>query len=129
MPLKILLVDDEAHIRTLLKRTLMDLEDDFDVELLAAENGQEALDIIKEEEPQLVFLDVMMPKMNGFDVCYVIKHELKMEGATIVMLTAKGQTVDRKHGLEVGADHYVTKPFDPDDLLAMAMEILGLEEA
>ena len=127
MPPKILIVDDEAHIRTLLQRTFMDLEDDFDVELLTAENGEEALIIVEQEKPELVFLDVMMPKMNGYDTCYTIKKKLKLEDITVVLLTAKGQTVDRKYGFDVGADHYVTKPFDPDDLLEMAMDILGLE--
>ena len=69
---KLLIVDDEAHIRMLIEQTLEDLEDDG-VDLLFAENGEEALNLIKEEEPNLVFLDVMMPKMNGMEVCQIVK--------------------------------------------------------
>jgi DNA-binding response OmpR family regulator len=122
---KILIVDDEPHIRLLLGRILEDLEDEG-VELLTANNGGEALRIIKTELPQLVFLDVMMPEMNGIEVCQVVKHELGLENAHIVMLTAKGQELDKQKGREAGADSYVTKPFDPDEMLAKAKEILGL---
>ena len=125
MTQKILIVDDEAHIRRLIERTLMDLED-RDVELLTADNGQDALDMIMEEKPHLVFLDVMMPKMNGFDVCYAVKREHQMTDVYIVMLTAKGQEFDKQRGEEVGANIYTTKPFDPDQLLKMATTVLGL---
>lgn len=126
MSKKILIVDDEPHIRMLIEQTLEDLEDQ-DVELLLATNGQEALDIIREEEPQLVFLDVMMPQMNGFEVCRTVKHDLNLNGIYIVMLTAKGQEFDKQKGQEVGANLYMTKPFDPDDLIDKSIEILGLE--
>ena len=126
MSKKILIVDDEPHIRMLIEQTLEDLEDQ-DVELLLATNGQEALDIIREEEPQLVFLDVMMPQMNGFEVCRTVKHDLNLSGIYIVMLTAKGQEFDKQKGQEVGANLYMTKPFDPDDLIDKSIEILGLE--
>jgi len=124
--LKLLIVDDEPHIRMLLEQTLEDLEDE-DVELLMASNGQEAFDIIQEETPQLVFLDVMMPKMNGFDVCQKVKKELEMDNIHIILLTAKGQDVDKEKGLAVGADEYMTKPFDPDTILEKAMNILGID--
>jgi two-component system, OmpR family, alkaline phosphatase synthesis response regulator PhoP len=117
MDAKVLIVDDEMHIRTLIEQTLEDLEDEG-VELLTAGNGAEALELIKEEKPNLVFLDVMMPKMNGFDVCNAIKHELGLKDVYVVMLTAKGQEFDKQRGAEVGADIYITKPFDPDELLA-----------
>jgi DNA-binding response OmpR family regulator len=122
---KILIVDDEAYIRLLIEQTLEDLEDEG-VELLLAANGEEALALIQEERPQLVFLDVMMPKMNGFDVCHAVKHGLGLTDIHVVMLTAKGQEIDRQRGYEVGADTYMTKPFDPDDLLERAEQILGL---
>ena len=121
---KILIVDDEAHIRLLLEQTLEDLEDEG-VELLIASNGEDALSIIQSERPRLVFLDVMMPRMNGFDVCQAVKHELGWHDVYVVMLTAKGQELDRQRGHDVGADIYVTKPFDPDDLLDMARQVLG----
>ena len=122
---KLLIVDDESHIRMLIEQTLEDLEDEG-VELLFAENGAQALEIIQEEEPNLVFLDVMMPKMNGMEVCHKVKKELDMNHVYIILLTAKGQEVDRQKGLEMGADRYMTKPFDPDEMLSVAEEVLNL---
>ena len=124
MPPKILIVDDEMFIRQLILQSLEDLEDQG-VELLTAENGNVALEIIQEEKPDLVFLDVMMPAMNGFDVCRTIKRDLKLD-IYVIMLTAKGQEVDKQRGEEVGADIYMTKPFDPDDLLHKAQHILRM---
>lgn len=122
---KILIVDDEAHIRMLIEQTLEELEDE-DVEFLTAENGEIALQLIQEEKPQLVFLDVMMPKMNGMDVCKKVKKELGLSNVYIALLTAKGQELDRQRGQEVGADVYMTKPFDPEMILQKAREVLGL---
>ena len=121
---KILIVDDEPFIRQLLELTLEELEDEG-VELLIAANGDEALEFISNEHPCLVFLDVMMPKMNGFEVCHKVKNELGMTDIYIVLLTAKGQEFDKEKGREVGADRYMTKPFNPDEVLAMAREITG----
>lgn len=123
--MKILIVDDEPHLRMLIQQTLEELEDEG-VELLIAANGEEALDTIREQRPQLVFLDVMMPKKNGFDVCHEVKHELGLDGTHIILLTAKGQEFDRRRGEAVGADQYMTKPFDPDALLATARSVLGI---
>ncbi len=126
MEQKILIVDDEAHIRMLIEQTLEELEDDG-VEFLTAENGEIALEIIQREHPQLVFLDVMMPKMNGMDVCKKVKKELGLQNVYIVLLTAKGQELDRQKGQEVGADVYMTKPFDPEVILSKARQVLALE--
>ncbi|MEL4455789.1 response regulator [Lutimonas vermicola] len=123
MEQKLLIVDDESHIRMLIEQTLEDLEDEG-VELLFAENGEQALELIQKEKPNLVFLDVMMPKMNGMEVCYKVKKELKLSDIYIILLTAKGQEVDRQKGLEMGADRYMTKPFDPDEMLSIAEEVL-----
>jgi len=125
MEQKILIVDDEPHIRMLIEQTLEDLEDEG-VEFLTAENGEIALEIIQQELPQLVFLDVMMPKMNGMDVCKKVKKELGLTNVYIALLTAKGQELDRQKGQEVGADVYMTKPFDPEVILRKAREVLGL---
>jgi two-component system alkaline phosphatase synthesis response regulator PhoP len=125
MAAKVLIVDDEMHIRTLIEQTLEDLEDEG-VELLTASNGAEALELIETEHPRLVFLDVMMPKMNGFDVCNAVKNERGLRDIYVVMLTAKGQEVDKLRGADVGADVYMTKPFDPDELLDKARAVLGL---
>ena len=126
MDSKILVVDDEAHITQLIEQTLEDLEDEG-VQLLIATNGEEALEIIEKEKPQLVFLDVMMPKVNGFEVCNTVKNEWKITDIYIIMLTAKGQELDKEKGREVGADMYITKPFDPDALYDKAVEILGVK--
>lgn len=126
MSKKVLIVDDEAHIRLLLEQTLDPLLDEG-VDLLTAENGRVALEIVREERPDLVLLDVMMPVMNGFDVCKTLKADSELRGIFVMMLTAKGQELDRVAGAEVGADLYLTKPFDPDDVLARAARVLGIE--
>ena len=91
-----MIVDDEPHIRMLIEQTLEELEDEG-VEFLTADNGETALEIITTEEPQLVFLDVMMPKMNGMEVCRKVKKELGLNDVFIVLLTAKGK-LDRLKG-------------------------------
>ena len=121
----ILIVDDEAHLRMLIQQTLEELEDEG-VELLTASNGEEALATIESVRPQLVFLDGMMPKLSGFDVCQRAKQTLGLTDVYIVLLTAKGQEFDRQRGQEVGADLYMTKPFDPDALLQKARDVLGM---
>ena len=122
---KILIADDEPHIRILLEQTLEELEDEG-VELIIVSNGADALDNIREEKPELVFLDVMMPKMNGFDVCKTVKSEPETKEIYIIMLTAKGQEFDKQKGEEVGANIYMTKPFNPDEIVEKAREILGI---
>jgi two-component system alkaline phosphatase synthesis response regulator PhoP len=123
MAASVLIVDDEIHIRTLIRQTLEELEDEGH-DIATADNGEDALKLIETERPRLVFLDVMMPKMNGFDVCRAVKHELGLTDVYVVLLTAKGQEIDRQKGEEVGADLYMTKPFDPDELLAHARKVL-----
>ncbi len=124
---KIVIVDDEVHIRSLLEQTLEELEDDYDVEIFSASDGKEGLELIERERPDLVFLDVMMPKMSGYEVCKQVKSNPELKDIKIIFLTAKGQEVDKKQGLELGALKYITKPFDPDDLLEEAKKVLGLE--
>ena len=126
MSKKVLIVDDEAHIRLLLEQTLDEL-DELGVEILTATNGGEALEMIRRERPDLVLLDVMMPIMNGFDVCKTVKADPELAQTFVMILTAKGQELDRVTGQEVGADLYLTKPFDPDDVLEKAAEVLGIE--
>jgi two-component system alkaline phosphatase synthesis response regulator PhoP len=125
---KVLIVDDEPHIRLLLEQTLDPLADEG-VEIITASNGREALELVEEERPQLVLLDVMMPLVNGFDVCRTIKRSDELKDIFVMMLTAKGQEFDRATGAEVGADVYVTKPFDPDEVLDRAAKVLGIELA
>jgi DNA-binding response OmpR family regulator len=121
----VLIVDDEQHIRLLIEQTLEELED-HGVELLTAVDGEQALDVVANQPPDLVFLDVSMPKMDGFEVARTIKADPAMAGTTVIMLTARGQAVDREQGLAAGGDEYLTKPFDPDDLLRRARAALGL---
>lgn len=128
MSKKVLIVDDEPHIRMLLEQTLDDLED-AGVEILTATNGKEALELVESERPDMILLDVMMPLVNGFDVCRAIKARPDLKGIYVMMLTAKGQEFDRATGAEVGADVYVTKPFDPDEVLERAAEVLGIDLA
>ncbi|MGE5403979.1 MAG: response regulator transcription factor [Candidatus Saccharibacteria bacterium] len=120
---KVLIADDEPHIRLLLGRALEPLEDE-DVEILTAENGAVALDLIVQEKPDIAFLDVMMPQMSGYDVCREVKKERKMS-VYVVLLTAKGQEADKKMGMEAGANLYMTKPFNPDQVLSIARKILS----
>jgi two-component system, OmpR family, alkaline phosphatase synthesis response regulator PhoP len=119
----ILIVDDELHIRVLLEQTLEDLEDQG-IALLTASDGEEALAMIHTEQPALVFLDVMMPKLNGFEVCQAVKQTPALQNTYIIMLTAKGQEADFQKGSAMGANLYMTKPFDPDEILRKAMEVL-----
>ena len=121
----VLIADDEQHIRLLIEQTLEELEDEG-VELQTASDGETALDVVRSQRPGLVFLDVMMPKLNGFEVCRAIKSDAALAGTTVVMLTAKGQAYDREEGLASGADRYLTKPFDPDELLDIARVALGI---
>ena len=124
MSRSVLIVDDEQHIRLLIEQALEELADDG-VDLFTAADGEEALEVIEAQRPDLVFLDVMMPRRNGFEVCRTVKQERGLTGTHIVLLTAKGQAYDREQGLAAGADAYLTKPFDPDELLALAREVVG----
>lgn len=124
---RILIVDDERRTLLLMERTLRDLQDDHeDIEILTAANGEEALEIIATDRPALVYLDLMMPRVGGLDVCRAVKGAMGMQDTYIVMLTAMGQQADRQKAQEVGADLYLTKPFDPDTVLAIAKDVLGL---
>jgi DNA-binding response OmpR family regulator len=124
MPKKILIVDDEPYVRTLLKRALEDLEDK-EVELLLACHGQEALDMVNKEQPDLLVLDVMMPHLSGYEVCEQVKA-LNKE-IYVMLLTAKGQAIDKIRGAEAGADEYLTKPFNPDYILEQVATVLGVK--
>jgi two-component system alkaline phosphatase synthesis response regulator PhoP len=105
---RILAVDDDPSIIKLLEIKLKR----SGYEVISAVNGQEGYDRAVEERPDLVLLDIMMPKMDGYEVCALLKQTLGAESPAIVMLSAKGQQSDMKKGFEVGADDYVVKPFD-----------------
>jgi two-component system alkaline phosphatase synthesis response regulator PhoP len=120
---KILIVDNERHIRTLLKQSFYQLARQG-VKILTAENGKEALKMLDMEHPDLIFLDLMMPGINGFDVCRLIKSDASVRNTHIIILTARSQSVDKLMGSIVGADEYMVKPFDPEIVANRARQIL-----
>ncbi len=122
---KILVVDNERHIRTLLKQALRKLAE-AGVVLITAESGVEALRMIDSERPDLIFLDLMMPGLHGFDVCRLIKADPHTRHIYVAILTARGQFVDKQMGSLCGADEYITKPFDPEAVAARSREILRI---
>ena len=123
---KILIIDDEIHIRTLLKQTLEDLEETYGIEILTAANGVDGLAMIRNELPALVFLDIMLPQKNGYEVCKTVTEDPRFKDIKIILLTAKGQEIDRIRGMEAGALKYITKPFDPDEIVALTKNLLNL---
>ncbi len=116
----VLIVDDEPPIVELVRFTL---EDD-QVRVVEAEDGLEALDVALAEQPDLIFLDVQIPHLNGFEVCRRLRLEPRLEKVKIVMLTAAGQAQDLARGRAAGADLYLTKPFSPLRLLTLVQSLL-----
>lgn len=117
---KVLIVDDEEHIVELLDFNLKNAG----YETFIACDGIEALKLAKEEKPNLMLLDLMIPGIDGFDVCKEIKKNKDMKNTSIIMLTAKGEELDKILGLELGADDYITKPFSVRELLARVKAVL-----
>ncbi len=117
---KILIIDDEEHIVELIKFNLLNAG--YDV--FTANDGIEAVKIAKAEKPNLLLLDLMLPGIDGFDVCKEIKRDNEMKKTSIIMLTAKGEELDKILGLELGADDYITKPFSVRELLARVKAVL-----
>ncbi|MGG7077405.1 response regulator [Clostridium sardiniense] len=117
---KILIVDDEEHILELLKFNIKNAG----YEVVTANNGLDGVKIAKEEKPDLVLLDLMLPGMDGYDVCKEIKKNKETSNTAIIMLTAKGEELDKILGLELGADDYMTKPFSIRELLARVKAVL-----
>lgn len=114
---KILIIDDDENICELVKLYL--LKEGFDV--VTASNGKEGMEKFEQEKPDLVILDIMMPEMDGWEVCRAIK---KKWSTPIMMLSAKGETLDKVLGLELGADDYIVKPFQPKELVARVKAVL-----
>lgn len=114
---KILVVDDDIEICNMIEMFLR--KERFEV--VKAYDGEEAVNKFKSETPKLVILDIMLPKMDGYDVCRDIK---KISNVPIIMLTAKGETFDKVLGLRLGADDYMVKPFDPEELIARIRAVL-----
>ncbi|MCK4419050.1 response regulator [Candidatus Aerophobetes bacterium] len=117
---KILIADDHPKAVELVRVTL----EGRNYEIVDASNGKETLKKARLEKPDLVLLDVVMPKMDGFEVCRKLKKDPQTKEIPIIMLTAKGQAVDKKKGRQIGARDYITKPFSPSALLVKIEEIL-----
>jgi two-component system alkaline phosphatase synthesis response regulator PhoP len=114
---KILIADDELYIRLLVKDIL---EPEFTV--LEASNGEEAVSAARKEQPDLVLMDILMPKLDGYTACYAIKNDELTKNIPIVMLTGVGHELNRQLSQEMGATAYITKPFNPEDLLDKARQ-------
>lgn len=117
---KILVVDDEAHIVELISYNLCAAG----YTVITANNGIDAVKIAKDEKPRLILLDLMIPGIDGFDVCKEVRSDKELKNTSIIMLTAKGEEFDKILGLELGADDYITKPFSVRELLARVKAVL-----
>ena len=122
---KILIADDDPQTRQMLEETLEELEA-YGVELIVAGNGMEALEVIRQHKPELVFLDALMPKMNGLEVCNTAKKQFGIGDIRIIVLTAEGQAYEIGQLREAGADGSLMKPLDPDEVYETAARALGL---
>jgi DNA-binding response OmpR family regulator len=120
MKKKILLVDDE---KDMIKSMTFRLED-AGYEVIVAEDGPQALEKTKRERPDLILLDLMLPKMNGYKVCALLKSNAKYRHIPIIIFTARANEADRKLSKEVGADAYITKLFEPEELFATIRALL-----
>jgi len=121
---KILIVDDEKHLVSLVSLH-MRLSG---YEVLVASDGEKALALAKEEKPDLVILDLMLPKIDGWEVCKRLRKESRIGDIPVIMLTARSETGDKLKGFECGADDYVTKPFSPRELVARVKRVLARAE-
>ena len=118
---RVLIVDDDAFIRRPLEFILK--AEGFDPE--TAKDGEECLQRVKQLAPDLIFLDVMMPGLDGFSVCRELKADPETAGIPVILLSAKGHEHDRTRGLELGAEDYMTKPYSPSELIRRVREILA----
>ncbi len=121
---RILVVDDEIYIVHILEFSLT--MEGYSV--LTASDGEEALRIIEQERPDLVVLDIMMPKLDGYEVCRRLRQDEQFRSLPVILLSAKGRPIDREAGLGAGADDYITKPFSPRKLLEKMRELLDRQE-
>jgi len=118
---RILVVDDEIYIVHILDFSL-GMEG---YEVVTALDGEQALAKVKTEEPDLIVLDIMMPKLDGYETCKILKSDPETRHIPVILLSAKGRNVDQKMGFQVGADDYITKPFSPRKLVERINLILG----
>jgi DNA-binding response OmpR family regulator len=121
MKKRILVVDDENQMVDMLSMRL----EANDYEVITAADGKEGLETAKRENPDLIILDLMLPKMDGYKVCGLLKADARYNKIPIIMFTARAQDSDRQLGEEVGADAYIPKPFEPQALLSKIQELLS----
>ncbi|MBI2608079.1 MAG: response regulator [Deltaproteobacteria bacterium] len=118
--IKVLLVDDEKDFREIM-RPVLEVEG---WEVIEASCGKEALEKVKQERPNIIILDVMMPTLDGFTICKELKTDEKYKNIPIILLTVKFGKADHERGIEVGADAYITKPFETDELIKQIKSLL-----
>ncbi len=118
---KILIAEDERDIRDLIAFTLQFAGH----EVITTSNGEEALQAVRAQKPQLVLLDVRMPRLTGYEVCKEIKADPETQAIPVIFLSAKGQEAEIRDGLEAGAEQYLLKPFSPDQLIEQVNKILA----
>ncbi|MBN2184791.1 MAG: response regulator [Candidatus Krumholzibacteriota bacterium] len=117
---KILVVDDEINITQILEFSI----GSEGYQVITASNGEEAVDVAKREQPNLIILDIMMPKIDGYEACRIIKANPLTKNIPVILLTAKGRDIDKRLGYEVGATDYIMKPFSPTQLIERIQELL-----
>ena len=120
----ILAVDDDLDTLNIIRLKL----EAHQLKVVTARDGDEALRMTREQNPDLIILDIMMPKLSGFKVARLIKFDSKTRQTPLIVLTARTQESDRALGFEVGANSYITKPFDPEHLLKEVQQLLGTSE-
>ncbi|MBU8921988.1 MAG: response regulator [Bacteroidales bacterium] len=117
---KVLVVDDEVNITQILEFSI----GSEGYEVLTASNGEEAIDKARREQPDLIILDIMMPRIDGYEACRILKANPITKNIPVVLLTAKGRDIDKRLGYEVGASDYIIKPFSPNKLIERIHELL-----
>jgi len=121
---KVLVVDDEVHITNIVKFTL----ENEGFQVLTAGDGQEGLRMAREQKPDLIILDLMLPNIDGYKVCRLLKFDEKYRTIPIILLSARSSEADKQLGAEVGADFYMSKPFDPEELALKVKELVAVRE-
>jgi two-component system alkaline phosphatase synthesis response regulator PhoP len=117
---KILVVDDEVNITQILEFSI----GSEGYQVITASNGEEAIDRARREQPDLIILDIMMPRIDGYEACRILKSNPLTKSIPVVLLTAKGRDIDKRLGYEVGATDYFVKPFSPNKLIDRIHELL-----
>lgn len=121
---KILVVDDEINITQILEFSI----GSEGYEVITAQNGEDAIDKARREQPDLIVLDIMMPKIDGYEACRILKANPLTKNIPVVLLTAKGRDIDKRLGYEVGATDYIVKPFSPSKLVGRIQQLLSLSK-